>query len=533
MSKHLKGVSISLFFLILLLVGLNSYRDYGISWDEPVQRITGAVTVNYLAQKFHDPALMVSWGGNIPALETYPDRDYGIVLEAPAVALEQLFGLKDSREIYMFRHLLIFLVFLGGVGAVYRLAARRFLNWRIGLLSALFLVLTPRIFAESFYNSKDIVFMAAFAVAMNTTISFVLRPNLRTALLHALATAIAIDVRIMGTLLPLASITILIARVIRHELPFRRTCLALGVYLIAACALVVAMWPYLWSDPFANFVQAFRNMAKFRWEFEVRYMGNFLHSTALPWHYTLVWIGITTPLLYLALFSVGVLSVGRQIVSRRCKFGREDGELQDLIFLGLFAAPIATVSLLHSVVYDGWRQMYFVYPAFLLLAAKGWMVLWSMRSKGNDYRTSLVALTTISVVRTALWMWNAHPLPNVYFNIFAGTNWKARYELDYWGLGNRQALEYILEHDHRPFITISADSWTLLENSFLMLKPEDRARIKLVDSTLAPSYHLTNYRSDRETNDSRYNRDCTLFYQIRVDEEVILSVFKSNQITGE
>ena len=49
-----------------------------------------------------------------------------------------------------------------------------FSDWRIGLLSALFLVLTPRFFAESFYNSKDIVFMAVFAVGMNTTISFVL-----------------------------------------------------------------------------------------------------------------------------------------------------------------------------------------------------------------------------------------------------------------------------------------------------------------------------------------------------------------------
>jgi hypothetical protein len=529
--KHLKCVSISLFFLILLLVGLNTYRDYGISWDEPAQRITGAVTVNYLAKKIHAAAFMASWEGNIPALDTYPDRDYGVAFEAPAVALEQLFGLKDSRDIYMFRHLLVFLVFFGGVGAVYRLAARRFLDWKIGLLSSLFLVLTPRLFAEAFYNSKDIVFMAAFAAAMNTTISFVLRPSPKSALLHGLATAIAIDVRIMGILLPAVSVTILIARLIRHELSFRRTCLALCVYLIAGCALVVAMWPYLWSDPLGNFVQAFRNMAKFRWDFEVRYLGDFIRATALPWHYTLTWITITTPLLYLALFLVGVLSIGRQIVNRRCKFWRDDGELQDIIFLGLFAAPIATVSLLHSVVYDGWRQMYFVYPAFLLLAAKGWTVLWSMLSNRHAYRIGLIAVTTISVVRTALWMWNAHPLSNLYFNILAGSNWKTRYELDYWGLGNRQALDYILEHDDRPFITLSPDSWTRLENSFLMLKPEDRKRLKLVEDTKqAPSYLLTNYRSAKDTSNSRYNRDYDLFYQIRVEDEVILSVFKSNKI---
>jgi hypothetical protein len=531
--KQLKWVSTGLFFLTLLLVGLNSYRDYGISWDEPVSRMNGAVTVNYLAEKFHTPAFMASWKGSVPELDKYLDQDYGVAFEAPAVALEQLLRFKDSRDIYMFRHLLVFLVFFVGVGAVYRLAARRFLDWRIGLLSALFLVLTPRIFAESFYNSKDIVFMAVFAVATNTTISFVLQPRPKTALLHALATAIAIDVRIMALLLPVVSVNLLIARLIRRELPLRRTCVVLCVYLIATSALVVVMWPYLWSDPLGNFVKACKNMAKFRWNFEVRYLGAFIRSTTLPWHYTLTWISITTPLLYLALFLVGVFAIGRQIVARRCKFWRDDGELQDIIFLGLFAAPIATISIIHSVVYDGWRQMYFVYPAFLLVATKGWMDLWSILSTRNDYRTGLIALTTISMMRTALWMWNAHPLQNVYFNLFAGSNWKARYDLDYWGLGNRQALEYILAHDHSPFINVTADSWTLLETSFLMLKPEDRKRIRLADDKLVPSYLLTNYRSARKTDNSQYNRDYDLFYQIRVDEEVILSVFKWKRIIGE
>jgi hypothetical protein len=157
MNKHMNCASIGLFFVTLLVLGLNIYRDYGISWDEPTQRVTGAVTVNYLAQKFNAPAFMASWNGSVPPMDMYLDRDYGVAFEAPAVALEQLFRLKDSRDIYMFRHLLTFLAFFAGVCAAYRLAYRRFLDCRIGLLSALFLVLTPRFFAESFYNSKDIV----------------------------------------------------------------------------------------------------------------------------------------------------------------------------------------------------------------------------------------------------------------------------------------------------------------------------------------------------------------------------------------
>ncbi len=189
-----------LFFAALLALGLAIHRDYGISWDEPFQRFSGAVTVKHLAERFA-PSLVGGEAGRLPALEDYVDRYHGTAFEAPVVALEALLKLTDKRDIFMFRHLLTFLFCFLGMIATYRLAARRFLDWRWGLFTVLFLVLTPRLFAESFYNSKDAVFMAAFAIAMNTAVAFVLKPDVRMALLHALATAFAIDIRIMAVIL--------------------------------------------------------------------------------------------------------------------------------------------------------------------------------------------------------------------------------------------------------------------------------------------------------------------------------------------
>jgi hypothetical protein len=499
LTKLLKHISVGLFFLLLLLLGISSYRDYGISWDETKQRLTGAVTLKYLVEAFHVPASRVPWKERLPSLANYPDRDYGVAFEAPAFALEQLLRLKDVRDVYIFRHLLTFLVFFGGVCAVYRLAHRRFLDWRIGLLSGLFLVLTPRLFAESFYNSKDMVFMAVFAVAMNTTISFVLRPCVNTAFVHALGTAVAIDVRIMAFFL-----------------------------MVVSVALVVVMWPYLWSRPLGHFVQAFRNMAHFRWGGELRYMGAFIKATALPWHYTFTWIAITTPLFYLVLFVVGVFFTCRQIVTRGMKLWQYDAELQDIVFLVLFFGPIGAVIAFHSVLYNGWRQLYFIYPAFLLLATKGWVVVWSVGRAGSRYKISLLILTTISVVWTAVWMWKAHPLENVYFNALAGKNVRARYEMDYWGLGNRKALEYILQHDRSPVITVWADSVTPLEKSVFMLKPDDRRRISIQDNGGISHYVLTNYYGVEETDNGKFGREYELFYEVKVGDEVVLSVFKWN-----
>jgi hypothetical protein len=267
-------------------------------------------------------------------------------------------------------------------------------------------------------------------------------------------------------------------------------------------------------------------MAQFRWPGPVRYMGAFIPATKLPWHYPFVWISITTPLLYLALFAVGLYTICRRMLGHGNKLWQDDVELQDILFLGLFFAPILAVSLFHSVIYDGWRQLYFLYPAFLLVATTGWVTVWSIKSARNLYKASLLTLTAISVFSTAIWMWKVHPLENVYFNSLAGRDVKARYEIDYWGVGNRKALEYILEKDHSPVVNVWAGSATSITNSVLMLKPENRLRVRAENDEGAPYYLLTNYRLVKETDNAQYSRDYEPFYEVRVGGEVVLSVFK-------
>jgi hypothetical protein len=518
-----------IFFVVLLAIGLSIYRDYGISLDEPRARLRGIVTLKYVASLLrHTP-------NDFPSPSATADGDYGVAFDAPAFALEVILGigdpkksiflLGDTKDIFLFRHLLTFLVVLAGIYAVQRMAERRFSDWRIGLLAALFLVLTPRLFAESFYNSKDLVFMAFFAIAMNTMIAFVLNPRLKTAFFHGLTSAAAIDVRIMGVILPLISVSVLIVRSMKRELPALVCFRGLIAYLSATCMLVLAMWPWLWSNPFGNFVQALTNSGQARYYDEVLYLGHFIQSANLPWHYIFVWISITTPLLYLGLFSVGVFYALREVVSRGTSLWMSDEELQDIIFLGLFVAPLAAVILLHPVLYDGWRHLYFVYPAFLLLAIRGWVSLWG--KSAWTIRRSLVAVTTaISVVHTATWMWQAHPFQNVYFNALAGTDVRSRFELDYWGLANRKALEYILRNDHSEAIYLRADSATSLHVALQMIDERNKIRLKFPDDPNLARYVVTNYRLVKDPADEKYEKDFDLYYQIRVDDEPILSVFR-------
>lgn len=513
------------YFLTLLVLGLAVFRDHGVPWDEPRQRAIGAVSVRYVLQRIAPTRpLPASWPDN--PLATFDDRDYGVAFEAPAVAMELVLGLTDSRDVYLMRHLLTYLVFLGGVFAVYQMATRRFDDWRLGLCAATMLVLSPRFFAEAFYNSKDVVFMACFAIATNTMIAFVTRPGVGSACLHALATAVAIDVRVAAVLLVPMTLGLALVEAIRHKRGLGAQAALAAVFLGVGAALVVLLFPWLWEDPAGRFLSVVRNMSSFqRFSDRVRYLGGSVMPDDLPWHYVPVWVSISTPLPYVAIGVIGAAVTLRSFARRHVRLWGDEGEMQDLVFLTLVCAPLLLVMTTDSVVYDGWRHLYFIYPSLLLLATRGLVEVWTLARLVTFGRPVFAATAIGCLAATAAWMIRAHPMQNVYFNVLAGSEWRRTYELDYWGLGNRTALEYLLAHDPSTF-AVRAESSTVLEYATLLLRPEDRARVRIVGNDERARYVLTNYRGvDVDAADQHPAR--RLFYQLRVDGEVILSVYET------
>ncbi len=519
---------LSLFFLVFIAVGLNAYKDYGVSWDEPISRNNGMVSLKYageiLAPGFiaGDPVFK-----KYPPLSDYVDKDYGVAFELPLVLLERVFKLNVARDIYHFRHLMTFLVFFAGIFAVFKLAERRFEDWRFGIVAALFVILNPRLFAESFYNDKDLVFMAMFAISMNTAVVFLQKPAFRNACWHALATAILVDIRIMGIIVPVFTVVFVLWGAFRGEVKKNTVYKFLPVYLSLSVILTVIFWPYLWSDPWNNFIDAFINMSKFRWGYSVLFTGNWIDATELPWYYIPVWIGITTPVFYLLFFFIGVFFILRQIAVRHWHLWAGEAEWQDVLFLGFFVSPLLAVILFDSVVYDGWRQLYFIYPAFVMVAMRGWNALMLQQSGGRANLIPAIVLlaSLVFFISTSFWMIKFHPFQNNYFNLFAGSNVKTKFDVDYWGLSSRQALQYVADQDRRLKITVWAGSFVPLENGKILLMPEDSKRLFIVRQRADADYIITQYRRNL-TDYSKVGLPFKKFYQIDVDNEAIITVFK-------
>ena len=144
--------------LLLALVGGFIFRDYGISTDEQQSRLVGNISLDYIANLFNISFLL---NGATPLQNptdvflNFKDRDYGVAFELPAELLIRIFQIESSANAYYFRHALTFLVFLGGVCAVYAIAKKRYSDWKWGLVAAAFLVFSPRIFGDAFYNDKE------------------------------------------------------------------------------------------------------------------------------------------------------------------------------------------------------------------------------------------------------------------------------------------------------------------------------------------------------------------------------------------
>ena len=534
-----KRVCISLFFFIFLLVGVNSYRDYGVSWDEPAQRLIGAVNLVHIAKILHLESVISNnqYLSNLPvkSLGQLQDRDYGVIYEVPAIFMEQVLNLKDEQSIYFARHLLTFFFFFSGVLAVYCLAARRFSDWRIGLLAATFLILSPRIFADAFYNDKDLVFLSVLVIAANTAVAFILKPCWSRAILHSFATAIAIDARIMAVIIPALTLLILLLRILRKEVPFVETVWSILIYVPLTIAVTIVLWPFLWENPLGNFIQVFSNMSHFRHNPYFIFLGEMYRAAELPWFYLPIWIGISTPILYLALFIIGLLGTLLTLARNRYKLWTNTNQLQDLIFLSLVVGPIIAIISLNSVLYNGWRHVYFIYPFFILVAIKGWILIWSYIKSKKPWNLIVVIILCFFMSYTAIWMIRYHPLQNIYFNAFAG-NWNSKFEVDYWGVANRAALEKILALNTAKTYTIWPGlpyewpgGWQLpFTQNIRLFSPEDQKKIIVPESKFYSDYFITSigandgWNYDSLINDYRFK----FIDSINIDGKPILSIFK-------
>lgn len=480
-----------LFFIVLAGIGFFILPDYGVGWDEELQIEIGRVNYEYVTGKNEN-------------LLRYKDREYGVAFELPAYALQRMFKTKTQQ--FLFRHYLLHAIFLLALIFLYRCLLWLFHDdkrkqlW--ASLAVLFMVLSPRIYMDSFYNSKDLLLLSIGIIHFYTLLSAIRQPTYRHWFLHAFLSALLLDIRILGLMNVSLGVAWLIYQAIMIKGDAWRYVKLLGLYLLATAVMLILIWPFLWSNPWQHFVYTYQSMKHFRWEGAVLFQGQFYIPTEyIPSHYVLVWIGITTPILFLLLFGMGYLAILRRsfVVSFK-DWMNHFPSLMLLLALAMVMGPLLAVMLFKSVLYDGWRQLYFIYPFLIIIAIYGWVSV--MRSRRILLRIALIIAVFIQCAALLQFYIHYHPYQFVYFNEFVShkkNDLLYNYERDYWGLSYRQALDEIvrIHAQRRDTIYVAIDNSPGEYNAHFINDRSHGPYIKtslVQDNDQRAEYYITNYR---------------------------------------
>ena len=524
------------FFLGYLLLGLWIAPDYGVSWDEPIQRRHGLVATDYINRFFgidaepHAPEF---------EFETYEYRHYGQLFTVTCFALERWLGLETFREQHLLRHYAVFLVFWSGAIAFFLLLKFRFKDWKWALLGMIFLLLFPRLFAHSFFNIKDGVLAGLVMWSLYTMVRFLDRPSWGWAVAHGVTTALAIDIRIVAVVLPALTLGWWLVRLFSEKEYGLRNWALPALYLVATVIVGVAGWPYLWEDPLGHLVEAYRVMGDYQWGGEVLLWGKFYYPMGnMPWFYLPSWMLITIPVGIFLFFLAGAALIIKQLIKPLLKFNFEwyrDPKLRtDAILLSMVLGPALLVILKGSVLYDDWRQLYFLYPPLAAVALSG-----VERLQAQDkWRIWVRVLAGLTVVVGIVQLVRFHPVQHVYFNALAGTSREYRFDQDYWGLAYKQAFEELARRDTSAIITFYCQNYPGTANH-AFLPPELEARFEQVWVEKGAEYYLSNFRERRELNLFRRKAFpfIDLVFFVRAGTTPVIGVYRTgpywDRVTGD
>ena len=539
-----------LIFAVYFLCGLLFFDNYGFSTDENAERDTSLANYAYVFEKQMSISKKESVRNTLnsaPELHEWKDRYYGVALQMIPMIYEHLRGFEaDSREIFLFRHAFTFINYFIAAVFFYLILKRRFGKTYIPLIGVLFYILYPRFFGESFYNIKDILFFSWCVIASYFVLRWLEDEHKKAFLIPSAVTlAVATNTRVLGVSVLLLAGGFVFLQGLKNKSKLLSYTKKYSLLCVLTFISYIIITPFTWENPVKNAIDTFFHFTSFpNWFWTHFYLGEMI-SRDVPWHYIPVWMGITVPLLYIALFLIGlsVISVaGGKFIYKKIRafkpMNKQDNQslqeqtqaesfqLYDLFFSAMFVCTLLGFIVLGISMYEGWRHAYGIFLPFLYVAVYGlWQSYSFLHSKRKEFRIGFISIIALSLVHSLVWIIANHPYQYVYFNAIGKQVAEKNFALDYWHVSSKGLIKYVLAHDDRPVIKICT--------SFLVgyiLTDEERERIIFTESDIADYYILQTRISYRERLQELESIDFEEYKSIIVDGIKIATLCKRNPL---
>ncbi len=317
------------FFLFLFyILGISLISDYGISWDESAQRMHGFVNGNYILKIFLGEDLYNKIFSDIintkfahieknpPELTSHKGRAYGVFYQLPLAFFETVLKIDTDKNIYQFRHFVNFSIFIISSIYFYKYLKLIFKNNSVlCFLGVIFLITNPRIFAQSFYNPKDIIFLSLFIISNYYGLLFFNNTNFKNCFIFSIFSAALITTRTFGLVVPFIISIIFLVKIFKTKKIYYLRILI--IFLILLLFFSYVFWPYLWEDPLNRFLFIIKFFAEKSNNVEMLYFGKEILSTNLPWHYLVVYLTLSNPIYLIILFVLGIIKFFISLIKKK------------------------------------------------------------------------------------------------------------------------------------------------------------------------------------------------------------------------
>ncbi len=427
---------IYILLIINLVLGIFTFRSYGLSWDEPLfYDYADALPYAYSPKEW--------FSGNFNLENAYGSSgtDHAnrgpayILLARPVVTGFKSLGLDNASA----WHLVNFLTFQLGVYLLYRLA-KKWMSKPAAVAAAALFAWQPLLWGHSFINPKDPPFLVFFLGAMCLGFEMVdsIAENKKDKtiklLLSAFFLGIATSIRVLG---PLAGVLVGMYALSKFKkdtaLIFIRYLVMYAVITILAAFIV---WPYLWTSPLQKFIEVFGFMSDNPTQLKVLFNGTIYTADGLPRRYLPVLLAFTLTEPVWLLFICGLILAAWKSVRQQ--------RLALFLVLLWFVIPASYVILRKPPMYDGFRHFLFMLPPLFLFTGFAFDAI--LKAFRNRWGSALLILILLAPgLRSA---WQLHPYEYAYYNSFTGGTSGAfrTFETEFWLTCYREA---VLEFDQK------------------------------------------------------------------------------------
>ncbi|NIM05751.1 MAG: hypothetical protein GTO55_05905 [Armatimonadetes bacterium] len=465
------GVGTIAFLLGLLACGavIAGINYHGLTYDEPIYAGFGARSAKWIvtllislfdgdfAKQVSAPVINQAWFASIDMQPPLVQVLSGLSQLGPGKVLS---GMLSQR-------LPVALFFGLAIGTLFWFTDYAF-NRPAAYFSALGLFLMPRFFAHAHFATLDVPVAALILLTAATFYAASEERSWNLSLFSGLFMGLALLTKLNAGFL--IGILLIWAAIFHPPMVLR----GLVAFFIISPAVFLAGWPWLWHDTLPHLKQyLFFHLQHY--PVLVYYLGE-LHEYA-PWHYPFVMIGVTTPVIFLALMLLGL----GYAASGRCAYERKKvrSSIVAVRWLLLMCAVgyLIPSAMPFSPKYNGVRLFLPALPFLMGLAGGGFALVHGALARALERVRALAEMPHFSerlaflmglglLLPAAVGLLNVFPHEQAYYNALVGGPAGAQkrgFETIYWGGVYNAALPALDTHEKQsPQILVTPQGVTSL-----------------------------------------------------------------------